>query len=211
MSRNNYAKIRNFGPSTTAPNYLSVCLDNTIDAAFLMGEPTWKYNSRTLECQALLASYIAENSKSSKHFDQVSTAAINLVGSGYPNQLANCSFGNCNNNQINDSSYGTQILNNAARMKYCAFDNSTIQMVPFNVNDPASPLIPNLVGNNIKSICSVDPATVDSDPIIREMLKNPAQHIDLLNNIRMNTPNLEGTSLGQFYKLNTNYFNYLSR
>lgn len=207
----NYAKIRDFGPNTVPVNYLSVCLDNTIDASFLMGPAASKYNSRTPECQSLLSSYIAENSKKSKHFDNVSIAAINLQGSGYPNQIQNCSNGLCQNFEINNQSYGTQLLNNAARMKYCAYDNAKVEMVPFDWNNPQGPMIPQLVGSNVKSRCSVDPSTVDDCPIITEILKNPAQHTNFLNNVRMNTPGLQGTKLGNFYNVNANYFANLSR
>lgn len=206
-----YAKIRDFGPNTVPVNYLSVCLDNTIDGSFLMGPAASMYNSRTPECQSLLSSYIAEQSKKSRHFDNVSLAAINLQGQGFPNQLQSCSNGLCQTGEINNQSYGTQLLNNAGRMKYCAYDNGKIEMIPFEFSNPSSPLIPKLVGSNIKSICSVDPNTVDECPIMNEMLKNPSQHTNFLNNVRMNTPGLQGTKLGNFYNVNANYFANLSR
>ena len=90
MSRNNYTRIKNFGCSTVTPNYYSACLDNTVDAGFLMGANPQTWNSRSQECQSLLSQYVAENSNNSNKFDDISIAAINLQGQGFPNPIANC-------------------------------------------------------------------------------------------------------------------------
>lgn len=210
MSRHNYTRIKNFGCSTVSPNYYSACLDNTVDAGFLMGSSPQTWNSRSPECQGLLSQYIAENSKNSNKFDDISIAAINLQGQGFPNPLSNC---NSNLSDvggfIKEQKYGTQLLDNAAKMKYCAFENATISMRNVNPNDPSSPLIPVIRGINAKSICTVDPSKIDNDPLMNAILQNPENHVSLLQNIRNNTPNLGGTKLGNFYQVNNNYFNNL--
>jgi hypothetical protein len=210
MSRNNYARIKNFGCSTVSPNYYSACLDNTVDAGFLMGANPQTWNSRSQECQSLLSQYVAENSNKSNQLDDISIAAINLQGKGFPNPIASC---NTNLSDvggfIKEQSYGSQILGNAAWMKYCKFDNANIFMTNINPNDPSSPVVPVLRGIDKKSICTVDPSKVDNDPLMNAVLQNPQDHITLLQNIRNNTPNLGGTRLGNFYQLNNNYFNNL--
>jgi len=210
MSRNNYARIKNVGCSTVSPNYYSACLDNTVDAGFLMGDNPQTWNSRSQECQSLLSQHVAENSKHSKEFDTISMAAINLQGQGFPNPIANCTSNLTNvGGFIKEQSYGSQILDNAGWMKYCAFDNANVYMTNVNPNDPSSPVIPIIRGINVKSVCSVDPKTIDKDPLMNAIIQNPEQHVGLLQNIRYNTPNLQGTKLGNFYKVNNNYFNNL--
>lgn len=210
MSRNNYARIKNFGCSTVSPNYYSACLDNTVDAGFLMGADPQTWNSRSQECQSLLSQHVAENSKQSNQFDAISIAAINLQGQGFPNPIANCTSNLSNvGGFIKDQNYGSQILDNAGWMKYCGFDNANVYMTNVNPNDPSSPLVPVIRGINVKSVCTVDPKTIDKDPLMNALLQNPQDHVGLLQNIRYNTPNLQGTKLGNFYKVNNNYFNNL--
>ena len=210
MSRNNYTRIKNFGCSTVTPNYYSACLDNTVDAGFLMGANPQTWNSRSQECQSLLSQYVAENSNNSNKFDDISIAAINLQGQGFPNPIANC---NSNLSDvggfIKDQKYGSQILDNAARMKYCKFENANVFMTNVNPNDHNSPLVPVIRGINSKAVCQVDPTKIDNDPLMNAILLNPENHVSLLQNIRYNSPNLPGTRLGNFYQVNNNYFNNL--
>ena len=211
MSRRNYAQIKNIGPSTVPINYLSACLDNTIDAGFLTGAPPQTWNSRSKECQALLSQYVAADS-SKDQFNGVSLAAINLQGRGFPNQNGSGLF-NYNLGQggfLKEQNYGTQILDDAGYMKYCAYDQTNISLTNVNPSDPSSPLVPVMSGTWIKPLCSVDPKIIDNDPLMNSILQQPEQHVGLLSNIRKNSPNLDGTKLGRLFKDNANYFNKLS-
>lgn len=201
MFAGNYRQIKNFGPSTVSVNYYSAALDTTVNANYVMAKPQWLFDARTLNGQLLLSTHIAENSKSGS-FDDVSIAAMNQMGKGYPNNVPNCQGLPVNQNL----QYGDMLVDNAGRMKYCVYQNATPKQFPYNPDDPNSPMLTFMEGGNIRAVCSVDPATVDKDPLMDKLIRDADKHVGLLQNIYNNSTGLEGTKLGKFFKMNENYF-----
>lgn len=207
MSYSSYGK---FGSCTTPTNYYAVCLDNSIDANFETGMGNYQLGYRSPNCQLLLSEYIANNSNKSDKFDTISTIAMQQKGTGFPNYFnANCNFqGDPSTGFIAEQDYGDYLVDNAGKMKYCQFTNATLNNYLFNPNDPSSPTITQVVGSNIRPVCSVDPKVIDKDILMNKILEQPQKHLVLLRNIYNNVSmeNLKGTKLGNFYELNKNYF-----
>jgi hypothetical protein len=202
-----YAKIRNFGTSTTQPNYYAAALNSTINGNFYMAQPAFQFDNRSLNGQLLLSSHIADNSEKSNKFDDVSLAAINLKGSGFPNQVPNSYYDSKPYSPNTVLQYGDMFVENAARMRYCIYPNGSYYKFPYNPYDPDSPMLTQIIGtDSLTPVCTVDPSRVDNDPLMNRILEQPEKHTNLLNNIYKNTKGLEGTRLGQFFADNTPYF-----
>jgi hypothetical protein len=103
---------------------------------------------------------------------------------------------------------GETLLTNSAQRRFCQFPGCVKVEEPFDPNVANSPLIYHY-NSNCVPVCSVDPKTIDSDPLMNRCLANPNVALDTLVNIcntskRMGV-NLNGTKIGNFCnKLNTN-------
>lgn len=197
-------KMSNVGSSSVPTNYYAAALDTTINGNFYMGKPNFQYGSRTLNGQLLLSNYVAENASLSDQFDDISLAAINLKGKGFPNNVPGCSQ-SCYQCPESDNQYGDMIVENAARMKYCVYPSGSYYQFPYNPTDPNSPILTQIIGSNTP-VCTVDPSTIENDPLMNKILEAPEKHTNLLANIYKNTSGLEGTRLGAFYNDNIPYF-----
>jgi hypothetical protein len=205
MSKNNsvYRNIKDFGQNmkSDATNPLTYCINSNTDQRFLHGADANYYGQYSRNCQAFLADYCAQG------WDAFCENAAQNVNISYPNHLE---F------SIPNMSAGDILIRNAAIRKYLKkMDGNCIRTFePFDPQVADSPLIYfwDIPSNlNYVSKClpcfSVDPHTIDKDPIMDKLLQNPRIGLDILINIHNtmykegNLHKLRGTKLGGFLQL----------
>lgn len=206
-----YANIQNFGNSKSMPcagknHPLTMCMSDTMDKQFLNGGIGALYGPRSQPCQA----YMAE--RCANEWDGFCEYFYREHGPGgtwpnnqeWPNLQPRYWEVRYGLNQ--NLTTGEQLLRNTAERKYCTYENCKAHCEPFNPLDPDSPSITfyrDANGNNSSCIpiCNVNPATIDSDPVMDRMLKNPRAAagtiINICNTAQRTGTDLSGTKLGK--------------
>ena len=207
---NSYANYSLFGknkdPNATcavSSSPLEMCLVDTMDRKFQHGGIANQYGPRSQKCQSYMAQRCAEKWDG---FCEYAYAANNEIS---PNTLQQRSWEG-NLGLTGELTTGQQILQNTAERKYCTFPTCSPRCEKFDPTDPDSPTITffdntNTLGGNCVPICRVDPATVDSDPVMDRLLYNPTVAattlINICNTSKREGTDLSGTKLGRFCEL----------
>jgi len=106
---------------------------------------------------------------------------------------------------------GEHMLRNTAELKYCTFSDCDEKTVSFNPLDPNSVKITQQSGACIPT-CTINPKTIDSDPVMDRLLENPmvapATIINICNTMRNNNIDISNTKIGKVCQV---YFDNLQR
>jgi hypothetical protein len=215
---NSYKKIINFGPTikSDVANPLTYCVNNTLDGQFIHGSNGYLYGQNSDKCQMFMSDYCAL-----KWDGNCELASMNQNKS-FPNNIQTC-----------DTNYGVAclgltagdvLIQNTAMKKYMVDDfNCEWKYEPFDPTVANSPLVRykdstaggcgcNDGNATCVSVYEVDPSKIDEDPVMNRILQKPLVAITVLINIyntmkRKGTlDSLNGTKLGNFYKINKSYF-----
>lgn len=193
-----YSCISNFGTNDTGmSNPLSVCAVSDLDAGFNNKLGGGILRPENQQCQAFMGMYCANK------WDGICEYMSHDGSRALPNSQQSCSapsgafYSSGTNSGI---TRGQILIRNAAAEKYLhsMSSNCVQQFEPFDPTTAGSPLISKWVsqgscgsGNcNGQGACipvyKVDPATIDSDPIMNKILLQPWIAPDILVNIYNN-------------------------
>ena len=210
----NYASISSFGSNAHSEvnNPLTYCLNDNMDQRFLHGGHADTYGQHSRACQLFLSEYCANK------WDSFCEVASMNTNSWLPNTLVTQGCHEGGNSACQGLTAGEILIYNTACRKYLVkMLGATKKYEPFDPNVASSPLISYWVpsdGNPLfRDGCSVpvytvNPTTIDSDPVMDKILAKPGIAPLILINIyntmkRMGTlKNLKGTKLGHFYMSN---------
>ena len=210
---NNYRPIASFGSNAYSPvnNPISYCLNETMDNRFLHGGSSYIVEGQhTKNGQAYFSEYCANG------WDQFCEVGSRNTSRSYPNNIQlNINFGSTASQNL---TAGEILIYNTAAKKYLVnMLGCRKKYEPFDPTVATSPMISFWVSDQCSRngkcvpIYSVDPSTIDNDPVMDKILSKPQIAIDILINIyntmkRNGTlSQLKGTKLGNFYD-NVPYF-----
>lgn len=193
-----YAIISKFGQNNSANNDpLTYCLTQTVDTEFNHPTTPENFGPYSRNCQF----YMAE--RCSKDWDGYCEYASYNRSKSFPNQAQE----RYDSSLVvsHDMSNGESLIRNAAQRRFCTFTNCYKKQEPFDPNVANSPNVyywTNEGLGNCVPVCSVDPDTIDQDPLMDKLLNSPKIAPDILANI-CNTSqrkgiNLTGTKIGNF-------------
>lgn len=224
-----YATIGSFGPNKPLgqSNPLSYCLLSGLDSGFLhtLGSGSDILGPDGAQCQLFMAEYCAFNPKG---WDGVCEyLSKDTKRGGYPNTVQQCNgpSGSCMNSGTetgNSLTKGQTLIRNTAQEKYLKGMSSNCVRVhePFDPTVADSPLISRWqpggnqscmsngncnASNKCIPIYGVDPATIDSDPVMNKLLDQPWIGMDILVNIHNiaqatgDIHKLKGTRIHNFF------------
>ncbi len=202
-----YRQISNLGTNEISPanNPLTYCLNATADNRFLHGASATVIDGQnSRKCQLYLSEYCANQ------WDQFCEVASQNTKRYWPNNWGQT-------DGVQDSlnlglSSGEILIHNTAKRKYLhGMYNCVREYEPFDPNVASSPMISYWVpsndtySRNCVPVYRVDPALIDTDPVMNKILARPVIAIDILTNIyntmqREGTLScLKGTKLGNWY------------
>lgn len=198
-----YTKIKHFGcESKRHKEPLSMCLADTMDRRFIHGGAAGNITGpKSKACQLYMSDRCA--TKWDGFCEYYYQSPDNRRGR-YPNTIQRpweTDFGLTRTMTIGD-----QLLKNTAERKYCKYINCKAVYEPFDPTNPDSPMIRYFVDEhgreNCIPVCSVEPSTIDTDPVMDRLLSNPQVAEGVLINI-CNTTRREGkdiskTKIGQY-------------
>lgn len=200
-----YSSISNFGSGTSVEkNPLTYCMIDGLDRGFLHGG----YASENLSMESKnCQEFISE--KCSKKWDGFCEISTENKRENVPMQ---------NTNFLNSNiklTLGESLLVKTAEKKYLIRMNNGIKKEqlfdPMNASSAKITYWEQEMNGKMIPEYSVNPKTIDTDPVMNKILRNPRIAANLLINI-FNTMKrygtlreLKGTKLGYFYK-NTSYF-----
>jgi len=220
MSRmSQYSSISNFGKTSCkiTPNSdpLTYCLVNTLDSKFQHGGQANALGPQSRKCQNFMAQRCANN------WDGFCEYYYRHHGPGSDTWPNTKPWPNTSLNGVTSSlSIGEQLLQNAARLRFCDLGGCAVKQEKFDPIDPNSPYIPTNIAMGLdctESKCfprcvKIDPKTIDDDPVMIRMLENPKVCADTLVNICNNAgSSLRGTKIGQFCDIYRKNMNALSK
>jgi len=213
----NYVNIANFGSSNMNNNQtsdpLTYCLGGPLDNRFLHGGHADILGNDSRQCQLYMSEYCANKWDSfcelASHNKTISYPASPYTGGNMHDTGVHCAGLNA----------GEMMIRNTAMRKYLdQLVNAHMEYEPFDPTVPNSPLISYWTGNTPYTkgvpLFSVDPKTIDTDPVMNKILMKPSIAPDVLLNIYNNMKrhgtlrNLKGTKLGNFYD-NVTFFKNL--
>jgi hypothetical protein len=199
-----YAKISNIGTiaeDVNTNNPLVYCTSTNLANNFIHTSGT-SNGPDSKQCQMFMSDYCAMN------WDDACERESRRTSTEIPNMIASCGSGGCGNmsyggSGINGNPFtkGDILVKNTAMKKYLSQDsqNCVMKYVPFDPQVASSPMISYLEPACNTGACipqyEVDPATIDSDPVMNHILANPSIALSLLINI-YNTANRKGTLAG---------------
>lgn len=203
MSRgNSYASISTLGnlsqAVTQSNDPLTYCMFNTYDSKFQHGSSSNRLNPYNQACQAFMEDRCSKNWDT---FCDMWASSLHQTQQ-YPNTQQFCNQGN----QIieNGITVGQSLIGNSLMRRFCTFPNCEMVTEPFDPTVANSPWITYYNTDSCIPVCSVDPKTINSDPIMNKALQpeNVMSSITVLqnicNNARRNGTDLSGTRIGEF-------------
>ena len=213
MKKNRYKSITELGNNdySHVNNPLSYCVnDNNLDSLFLHGGTSDEINHpKSKHCQMFMVDYC------SKNWDKFCELASTNQEKHVRDYIGH---GNITNIELG-LNLGEILVRNTAYRKYLVNPNKYKQTCElFDPNVPTSPLIcyTEYCNNdktspycNIINEYSVDPLSIDKDPVMDKILNKPEIAFELLHEIykymkKNNTlKHLNGTKLGNFYQNNS--------
>jgi hypothetical protein len=211
MLRNTYKNIKDFGntqENLESNDPLSYCLNWTLDQQFLHGGNSYIYGQYSKPCQAYLSDYCAQG------WDAFCETASKNVNISFPNQLElkrNLSSGISAGSAVGMTAGDILIRNTAAKKYLVSMEGNCVQKFqPFDPTVANSPMISyweSEFGADYACVpyYSVDPSTIDNDPVMNKILEKPSIAFDILLNIYRTMKNkgtlgsLTGTRLGHYF------------
>lgn len=201
-----YAQLSYFGNSAVnaLPVYnndpLTYCIGNNASQAFNHGSNGTTFGQNSNPCQVYLAQRCAQK------WDGICEYAASFPANSEYYQKADTMF--AGNKEIIGLSPGDILIRNTAQEKFRSnMLNCQLKVEPFDHLNPSSPYIAYYIGQNCIPEYSVDPFTIDQDPVMHKILDRPQIAIQMLKNIKNTMIRngtfhlLKGTRLGNFYKL----------
>lgn len=199
-----YKKISSMGNQVSnlpSNNPLTYCVNSTLNSRFLHGGQADVLGPDSRSCQLFMSQYCADK------WDGFCEKESNEKESYFPDNVGSCNSGvyslNLNRGQI--------LLRNTAMEKYrTSIRNCTPSFQPFDPTVPSSPMIKTYDRDCTWPCVSeyeVNPASIDSDPVMDKLLEDPRVAEDVLINIyntmkRKKTLHLlTGTKLGKYFHL----------
>jgi len=202
MSKNcQYASIRQFGP-TQQPNPVAMCLSSSMDRRFQYGGAAGQLSGpRNANCQNYMAQRCA------KEWDGFCEYFYKEYGTNGNNRM----WPNASSNQIDTSvtprlTIGEQMLRNTAERKYCTYADCSPICEPLDPTNPASPMVTYYVKTDGSAgpctpVCTVNPQTIDADPVMNRILDQPtvcaSTLLNICNTAKRTGTNLSGTKIGK--------------
>jgi hypothetical protein len=206
-----YASIKNFSninPQNNNPEQraLGMCLADTYDRKFQYGGTVGANSGpRNEQCQNFMAQRCANkwDGFCEYYYQQYGPNATGIMQTNWPNPVWRPweeKYG------LNPRmSLGDQLLKNTAERRYCKLQNCPPTVRSLDPTDPNSVKVTSYdtyVG--CVPVCTVNPSTIDADPVMNRVLENPTVAAGTLINI-CNTShnqgiNLNGTRLGEVCK-----------
>lgn len=199
----NYRQFKNFGFKDTDPANapLARCTLNLLDAGFQAGGTSRTYGRDSRNCQLYMSQRCAAN------WDKFCELESNNPDVRYSDNVA----GDGIDMRLNA---GEILIRDTASEKYLTgMINGVRKMIPFDPVDAQSPKLTTWVSPNglpMVPVYSVNPASVDSDPVLAKLLAKPSIAPDILVGLYRSAKkdgNLEGfngTLLGEWFRVNAN-------
>lgn len=201
-----YAQLSYFGGSAvnSLPVYnndpLTYCIGTNASQAFNHGSNGTTFGQNSNPCQVYLAQRCAQK------WDGICEYAASFPANSEYYQKADTMF--AGNREVLGLSPGDILVRNTAQEKFRSnMLNCQLKIEPFDHLNPSSPYIAYYIGQNCIPEYSVDPYTIDRDPVMHKILDNPQIAVQMLTNIKNTMARngtlhlLKGTRLGNFYKL----------
>ena len=201
MSKYSYKLVYNFGSPGENPSMkshpLTYCLSDGLSIGFNHGSHADTYKNNGRNCQLFLSEYCANN------WDNFCELSSKNNSKQYVNHE--------NNYLLKEQTAGDALIYNTASKKYLVdMINGEKKWEPFDPTVANSPMISYWVNDHSKGhkkipVYSVNPETIDDDPVMNKIIKKPSIAMDILINIyntmkRNDTlKKLKGTKLGIFY------------
>lgn len=213
-NRNTYMPIKQFGASNQPPcsgtgnDPLQYCLTESSDGKFFAGGIGNLFGPRSQRCIDYMGQRCGKNWDGYCQYYYENNSDTN----SWPNQRAwpNTSepLAWQNDFGLNPTlTTGEQLLQNAARNRFCKMVNCQPRYEPFNPTNPDSVSIVyyetlNGCGQECVPVCNnFDPATLDNDPVMNRMLENPkaaaSTLINMCNSAKRDGIDISGTKLGK--------------
>lgn len=192
--------IRDENPEHRA---LAMCLSDTLDRKFKYGG-TVGANSGPYDpqCQSFMAQRCAEkwDGFCEYYYQQYGPNGPSMNRNAWPSPVWRPweeKYGlNLN------LTLGEQLLRDTAERKYCKMTNCSTTTQPLDPTNPNSVKVTSYTDyTGCTPVCTVNPATIDSDPVMNRILANPTAAagtvINICNTSRNQNINLRGTRLGE--------------
>jgi len=214
-NRNAYTPFRQFGNTNQPPcagtgnDPLQYCLTESSDGKFFGGGIANLFGPRSQKCISYMGERCAQNWDGfcEFYYQNNSNPDSLLNDYAYPNTSQPLAWQN--DFGLNPTlSTDEQLLQNAARNRFCTMVNCKPRVEPFNPTNPDSVNITyyeNLdgCGQKCMPVCNqFDPATLDTDPVMNRMLANPnaaaSTLINMCNSAKRDGINIAGTKFGAF-------------
>ncbi len=177
---------------------VDMCVFDDVDKSLVGGVLGYRYGPSNENCQLYMADRCA------KRWDSVCEIASNKHQAVYPNNATIKGNAMADPQTITGgSTTGNQLVHNAAQRRFCTFQNCQIQEFPFDPTNLSSPMVKRILRSKYGCMptCSVDPETIDNDPLMNKCLSDPSASYDTLVNIcethQRNGKSLEGTKIGE--------------
>lgn len=217
---NSYARIANFGPSSAPPcegtnNPLTYCLVDTMDKDFQHAPNGVLYGPRSEKCQLYMSERCAKN------WDGYCEYFYKTKGPNgeWPYNQRWPNMGEAAQTGLSPASLttGEQLLQDTAQRRFCKFASNCKKCEePFDPMNPQSERVykyrNTITGGKCVPVCSVDPSSIDNDPVMDRLLTNPSVGAGTLINICNTSRNLgvdlSGTKVG---RLCQGYFDALGQ
>jgi len=201
MNANNgykYTRLKDFsylkGEDTTQRS-LGMCLSDSLDRTFQYGgEVGSNSGPQNAQCQSFMADKCANKWDGFCEYYYKQCGKDGPSRYQGPNTVWRPGVDKFGLNQ--PISLGETLLKNTAERKYCEMKNCKSTMVPLNPMDPYSPKVKLYTSyEGCTPVCKVDSKTIDSDPVMDRLLRNPNVGAGTLINI-CNTAKNENIDLG---------------
>lgn len=185
-----YRTISDFGKiKNNSANPWSYCAIQGPDSFFANETLGGTIGPGSVNCQAWMAE---ECSK--EWSDMCEYVYQNQTSRNQPNTLNRTAGAD----RLNTNTAGQNLVANSVERAFCSYANCVPIEQPFNPTIPGSPNFTVYVGpdgqpDSCLPVCSVNPDTVDNDPLVEKMVQNPEICSSTMTNI-FNTAMREGIS-----------------
>jgi hypothetical protein len=218
---NNYATLGQITKKSTWKNdpneALTMCLTDTMDKYFVYGgEINHFAGTKSVNCHEYMAQRCADNWDG---YCEYFYRENGPTGQWPNNKLYLNPINRPWEEKVGiaqQKTMGEHLLRNTAEVKYCKFERCRSNCCPATTQpfNPISANTPAIQSNpsNCIPVCTVDPKTINSDPVMNRILENPTVAAGTIINICNNSKNrgidLSNTKIG---KLCDAYFQNLSK
>lgn len=214
-----YQTISSFGPQVkglAVNNPLSYCLSSSMDNSFMHGGHAGKILNRSSKpCQSYISEYCSNNWDEYCELESKNDSRISNSLNDEQNTLSNATVG---------LTAGEVLIYNTASKKYVIRREGSCKLVStqFDPTVASSPMFNEWIGGNDNcveggckdtggecvSVYGVNPATINSDPLMNKILDKPSIALNILKKIYFDMKKdktlsqLKGTRIGSFFEKN---------